>query len=136
MRTRAEGPARRRLRLAALPVVAVLVLALAGCGTEDDPDANRSRAEELTESAGARVLAEAIRVTLIADDNHDDRRTIEALQEAVSDIPGSPEITGIEDDDGDGRDDDGNVVIHVDDEVACLSVDEEGQEVDVSGGEC
>lgn len=132
MRTRAEGPARRRWRLAALPLVAAI--ALAGCGKDNDED--NSRAEEVTESAGARVLAEAIRVTLVADGNHDDRRTVEALEEAVSDIPGDPEVTGIEDDDGDGRDDDGEVVIHVDDEVACLTVDDDGKDVDVTGGEC
>jgi hypothetical protein len=107
---------------------------LVGCGKDDDT--NSSDAEEVTESAGARALAEAVRVTLIADGNHDDRRTVEALEEAVSDIPGSPEVTGIEDGDGDGRDDDGNVVIHVDDETACLSVDDDGKDVDVTGGEC
>jgi hypothetical protein len=132
MERRADRNARRWWRLAVVPVVAAV--ALVGCGKDDDQ--NSSDAEEVVESAGARALAEAIRVTLVTDGNHDDRRTVEALEEAVSDIPGSPEITGIEDDDGDGRDDDGNVVIHVDDEVACLSVDDDGQDVDVTGGEC
>lgn len=121
------------LRLKLVGVLAAVAL-VAGCGSGNDEESNEF--EEVTESAGARVLAEAMRVTLVADDNHDDRRTVEALEEAASDLPGSPEIDGIEDEDGDGRDDDGNVTVHVDDEVACLSIDEEGDDVDVTGGAC
>jgi hypothetical protein len=115
-------------------VALVAAVAFAGCGKGEDEETND--VEEVAESAGARGLAEALRITLVTDDSHDDRRSVEALDEAVSDLPGSPEITGIEDDDGDGRDDDGEIVVHVDDEVACLTVAANGDEVDVTGGEC
>jgi hypothetical protein len=82
------------------------------------------------------VVAEALRVVIIADDGPDtDRRKVKVLNESVDDLPGRPEVTGIEDKDGDGLDDDGKVEVHVKSEVACLTVSMAGR-VDVTGGAC
>jgi hypothetical protein len=99
----------------------------------DDPDDDIG---EVAESAAARAVAEVIRLALFEDDGPDsDRRKVEVLQESVDDLPGSPDVSGIADDDGDGLDDDGEVEVRVNDEVACLTVAEDG-EVDVTGGAC
>jgi hypothetical protein len=99
----------------------------------DDPDDDVG---EVAESAAARGVAEIIRLALFEDDGPDtDRRKVEVLQESVDDIPGSPDVSGIADEDGDGLDDDGNVEVRFNDEVACLTVAEDG-EVDVTGGAC
>jgi hypothetical protein len=111
--------------------------ATVGCGDDDSGRDAGDDVEEVTESAGARVVAEAIRATLLVDDLEEDEheRDVAVIQEAVDDLPGVPEVTGIADEDGDGRDDDGHIEVHVDDEVACLSVSESGT-VDVTGGRC
>jgi hypothetical protein len=118
-----------------------LVLVTASC-SDDDSDqtgndqSNADRAEQLIESAGARGLAEALRLFLLADDAFDEHpREVRVLQENVDDLPGSPEVSGIEDSDGDGLDDDGNLETHLNDEVACVSVSTGGR-VDVHGGAC
>lgn len=92
--------------------------------------------EELTERVSARVVAEATRATLVADDldEGEQESDVAVLREAVEDLPGEPEVTGIEDTDGDGRDDDGKPEVHTDDEVACLSISSGC--VDVSDGAC
>jgi hypothetical protein len=123
-------------------LVALVAALVAGCGDDssggkasggDDPDDN---AKEVAESAGARVVAEALRVVIWADKGPDtDRRKVDVLNESVADLPGRPEVTGISDDDGDGLDDDGKVEVHVKSEVACLSISEAGR-VDVTGGAC
>jgi hypothetical protein len=96
-------------------------------------------AEETAERVGARVSAEEFRVFLKAQDTDDNTggvREIEALREAADDLPGDPDVTGIEDADGDGVDDDGLVELKVDDEYACVTLPESGDEIDVSGGRC
>jgi hypothetical protein len=104
-----------------------------GTGQGDDPDDDVG---EVAESAAARAVAEIVRLALFEDDGPDtDRRKVAVLQESVDDLPGSPDVSGITDDDGDGLDDDGNVEVRVNDEVACLTVTEAG-EVDVTGGAC
>lgn len=132
-----------RTRAATASLVAGLALVgLGGCGDDGDDDAATDDnldddVEEVTESAGARAVAEALRGTILAEDleQDEDRRQVAVLTESVDDLPGEPEITGIEDRDGDGLDDDGNVGVRVDDEVACLSVAPDG-DVDVTGGAC
>lgn len=120
------------------PSLAV-ILAVTGCGSGDENDEDNTAAEEtedVLESVGARGLAEALRVVLLSDNMPEEqRRDVDVLQENVDDLPGDPEVTGIEDADGDGRDDDGKLQMHVDDEVACVSVADGGR-VDVTGGEC
>lgn len=111
---------------------------MAGCGDDDDDPADEPNdAEDVTESAAVRVVAEALRVTVAAEDLEEGEhpRDVAILEEAVADLPGEPEVSGIEDGDGDGRDDDGLLEVHVDEEVACVSVSDAG-EVDVTGGAC
>ena len=124
----------RRLRFARrlAAVTVVLALAVAGCGDDGDPDDADSddvvsEAEELAEDVGAYAVAQSLRASLAAQDVDDaDRRDVEVLEDAVDDLPGDPEVDGIEDTTGDGRDDDGRVAVRVGDEEACLTVAEDG----------
>jgi hypothetical protein len=126
------GWRRRRRGFVAVAVATAIALPLGGCG-DDDGEA----AGDVAESAGARVVAEAIRVSLLVRDLDDGQRAddVDVLREAVSDLAGEPDVSGIDDSDGDGRDDDGKVEVRVNDEAACLSVADNG-EVDVTGGRC
>ena len=142
----------RRLRILAALVALLVVAGSAAACSDDDDDATTQTgatsqddgqgddpdegAGEIAESAAARAVAEIIRLALFEDDGPDtDRRKVAVLQESVDDLPGSPDVSGITDDDGDGLDDDGAVEVRVNDEVACLTVAEDG-EVDVTGGAC
>jgi hypothetical protein len=118
--------------LAALGLV-LMVGVVGACG-DDDKD---EPFERLADSAGARSVAEALRVSLLAQDLHDDQHVddVAVIQAAVHDLPGDPEVAGIEDANGDGRDDDGKIEVRVDNEAACLTVHENG-EVNVSGDAC
>jgi hypothetical protein len=121
-------------------VCAVLVGA-AACSDDASDTAGDAidEVEERVGEAGARAGAEAFRVTLReqdADGAAGGLRTIEILQTAADDLPGDPEITGIEDGNGDGIDDDGYVQFVVGDESACVMVPESGDEIDVTGGAC
>ena len=125
----------RRLRFARrlAAVTVVLALAVAGCGDDDgdpddaDSDDVVSEAEELAEDVGAYAVAQSLRASLAAQDVDDaDRRDVEVLEDAADDLPGDPEVDGIEDTTGDGRDDDGRVAVRVGDEEACLTVAEDG----------
>ena len=120
-----------RRRLAALSLV-VMVGLVGACGDEDRDDFER-----LADTAGARSVAEALRVSLLAQDLHDDQHVddVAIIQAAVRDLPGDPEVSGVEDANGDGRDDDGKIQVRVDDEAACVTVHDNG-EVNVSGGAC
>ena len=111
-----------------------LALAVAGCGDDDgdpddaDSDDVVSEAEELAEGIGAYAVAQSLRASLAAQDLDDDadRRNVDVLEDAVDDLPGEPEVDGIEDTTGDGRDDDSRVAVRVGDEEACLTVAEDG----------
>lgn len=135
---------RRQFRVWPLLVIAALVGAMfAACGDDDDGDGETDideiddQAAEVTDSAGARGVAEALRLVLIEDDLDEDQhvRDVDVLQESVDDLPGEPDVQGIADEDGDGKDDDGKVEIRVNDEVACMSVSMDS-DVDVTGGGC
>lgn len=119
-----------------LALVAVAAVALLGC--DDDTVENvREEAEDVAGETGARAAAEAMRTSLEARDLDPDQtlRDVDVLDDAASDIPGDPEVTGIDDTDGDGRDDDGYVEIGVGDQAACVTVEANG-EVGVDNGEC
>jgi hypothetical protein len=126
-----------------MSVVALVVVGLMAVGACDDD--TRDKAEETVEDvkekageAGARAAAEAFRASLKAqdDDVAGGVRNVDVLRKAAEDLPGDPEITGIDDTDGDGRDDDGYVQATVGDENACITVPETGDDIDVTGGAC
>ena len=131
------------MRYSRVCLVALGIVGLVAVGACDDD--TRDKAEETAESikekageAGARAAAEAFRASLKAqnDDVPGGVRNVEVLREAAKDLPGDPEITGIDDSDGDGRDDDGHVQAKVGDENACITVPETGDDIDVTGGAC
>jgi hypothetical protein len=96
-------------------------------------------AEETAKQTGARTSAEAFRVSVKAQDTEGDPggvRNIQVLREAADDLPGGPRVLGIDDSNGDGIDDDGFVEVKVDDEFACVTLPESGDDVDVTGGRC
>lgn len=137
-----RGEAMRYLRICLVPLAALALLAGGACGDDDADDTVEDieeGVEERTGQAGARAAAEAFRVSLRAQDTDDEDggvRQIEALRDAADDVPGDPDITGIEDETGDGIDDDGYVQVDVGDESACVTLPETGNEIDVSGGAC
>jgi hypothetical protein len=136
----------RRLMIA---LTLSLLLWSLGCSddTQDDAQeaADSARAdleeagadlEEAVERGGARAVAEALRAAVEADDRseEDGPRSVDVLQESVNDLPGDPEVEGIADDDGDGLDDDGLITVRVEDEAACLTI--ENDDMDVDSGAC
>ncbi len=127
----------------------LVVVAAAGFATACDEDtrdkagdAVDSATEDIEEGANdatARAGAEAFRASLKAQETDDDAggvRKIEALQRAAEDVPGSPDVTGIADSDGDGIDDDGFVEVRVGNQVACVQLPESGNEIDVTDDAC
>jgi hypothetical protein len=132
------------MRYARIGLIALAAFGLiAGVACDDDTrDDLKDAAEEAKEKAaegGARVVAEGYRASIKAQDTDDASggvRNMEALRVAASDLPGDPEVTGIEDADGDGRDDDGYVQVTVEDENACVTLPESGDDIEVSGGAC
>jgi hypothetical protein len=120
-----------RLLVVAVPLAAMALLG--GCGDDDTGET----VERLAEGTGARGVAEAMRLSLLAQDLGDDQHVddVAVLRAAAEDLPGDPEIVGIEDGDGDGRDDDGRVEVRVDDEAACVTARDNG-EVGVAGRGC
>jgi hypothetical protein len=96
-------------------------------------------AEQTAKQTGARTSAEAFRVSVKAQDTEGKPggvRNVQVLREAADDLPGGPEVLGVDDADGDGIDDDGFVEVKVDDEFACVTLPESGDDVDVTGGRC
>jgi hypothetical protein len=134
---------RRTIAMRCAVVAASLVLAGVAASCDDDNDASdavdeaREDIEDAVGSAGARGAAEAMRAALEATDLEGDEtvRDVAVLQENADDVPGSPTVTGIEDADGDGKDDDGKVQLAVGDQEACVTVSDSG-EIDVSGEAC
>jgi hypothetical protein len=112
----------------ALAVVIIACLSVAACG---------SSAKKSLNEAGARAAAETARGVLKSKnlDKGETVRSVSVLQDAVSKIPGSPDVTGISDGNGDGKDDDGKVQFTVGDQHACLTAQDNGS-VDVTDGAC
>jgi hypothetical protein len=104
----------------------------------DTVDSATDDAATAADQTAARVAAEALRASLKANDTADEEgiRSVAAIEEATADLPGNPEISGVEDSDGDGLDDDGQVQVTVDDEQACISLPAEGEDTEVTGGAC
>lgn len=127
---------------ATLTAITVLLPAFMACGDDEAvTDGGGDDATELEERAdqlGARSAAEAVRADLHARDLGSDEslRSVEILEESTGTIPGDPAVLGLEDTTGDGLDDDGLVQIEVGEETACLSVGEDDDTIDVSGGTC
>jgi len=129
-------------RLGGLLVACLLLFGIAACGdskddAQDAVDSAREQAENAAGAAGARAAAEAMRGVLQAKhlEANQTVRDVVVLQAAADDVPGSPTVTGIEDQDGDGKDDDGKVQFAVGDQVACVSVQDNG-EISVSSDSC
>lgn len=124
-----------------MAVVAATGLALGLAACDDDSrdeiaDDARDLGEQVEDAAGeasARAVAESLRGAIVADDldGGASRRDVDVLEESVADLPGEPEVTGIEDGDGDGRDDDGLIEVRVGDQRACLQIAEPGADDDV-----
>jgi hypothetical protein len=129
-------------RFGRLLVAGLLLFGIAACGDSNDDaqdavDSAREKAEDVAGATGARASAEALRGLLQAKnlDANETLRSVAVLQAAADDLPGSPSVTGIDDQDGDGKDDDGKVQIAVGDQVACVSVQDNG-ETSVSSDSC
>jgi hypothetical protein len=143
-----DGHLVRMKRLASGVLVAMSALGLVACGGDDDVDEAvdevteeaedlREDAEDLAGGVTARAAAEAMRGFIEADDLDPGQtaRNITVLQNAAEQVPGSPTISGIEDTDGDGNDDDGKVLVAVGGQEACVTVEDNG-ELSVAGAAC
>ncbi len=95
-------------------------------------------AAQAADDVTARATAEALRVSLKGNDTADEEgiRSVKAIQQAADDLLGDPEITGIEDGDGDGLDDDGKVQVTQDGSDVCVSLPETGEDTTVTDGPC
>jgi hypothetical protein len=130
--------------LAALAATWFAVMALVACSddtqdkVEDAASSVREDAENIAGKGAAFVLAQELRAALKAKDleNGETERDVSVLNAVVQDLPGDPDITGIEDGNGDGKDDDGKVEAHVSDQTACLTISEDGKETDVKDDAC
>lgn len=143
----------RRLAGSVLLGAALLLPAgvLAGCSDSQKDDIRssasslQSQASDAASAAAPRAAAEAMRASLVADrtagtnagngTTPENPRSVNRLDEAADNVPGNPTISGIEDKDGDGNDDDGKVQFQVDDNYACLTVGTDGS-TDVSSERC
>ena len=134
------SPRWRRL----IGAAAVAVLLGAGCSDEtqkevdEAADSVREDAEDAAGNAGARTVAESFRASLKTNDiaENDGFRSVEALRDVAEDLPGDPDVSGIEDADGDGLDDDGNVEVTVEDKSACVVIPETGEDTEVTDEAC
>ena len=136
------------MRARPLPFLAAGLLALGSltvaCSSEttdnakDTIDSAADDAATAADQTQARIAAEALRTSLKSNGTADEEgiRSVAAIDEAVADLPGDPEVTGVEDGDGDGLDDDGKVGVTVDEEQACLTLPEEGEDTEVTSEAC
>ena len=98
----------------------------------------REDAEDGAGAVGARTQAEALRASLKGNDTADAEgvRSVAAINEAAADLPGDVEVTGVDDADGDGLDDDGRVQVDQGDQSACVILPAEGEDTTVENGAC
>ena len=125
--------------VAVMVATGLAVAALAGCSDDTTDKVKRaaSTVQENVGEAGAFALAEALRGALAVKDLPEGQteRDVDVLDQVVRDLPGNPDFTGIEDADGDGVDDDGNVQANLGDRAACLHIAENG-DMNVDKGAC
>lgn len=119
-----------------LAVAAVLVFGAAAC--DDDAGNVVNEAQQKVGEAGARGVAEGLRASLKTEGENAKGGlcNAETLQKAADKVPGDIEVTGIDDADDDGVDDDCYVQVTVGNQSACVTVPRSGTNVDVSGGDC
>lgn len=133
-------------RSLAVTAFAAVVLALGGCTDEardearDELDEALDDLEEAADTAGARVVAEAIRLAILVEaDDDENGRSVAVIEEAIGLLPGEPDVSGIADGDEDGLDDDGRLIVRANDEVACVSLARrvtDFDHIDVYNGPC
>jgi len=122
-------------------LVAPLVAGCASETTDKTGDAVESARDDVStgaDEAQARSIVEALRASIKGNATADEKgvRSVAALQEAADDLPGDPAISGIDDADGDGLDDDGKVQANVGGSAACLTLPATGEDTTVKGGAC
>jgi hypothetical protein len=131
-------------RVVALLVAAAAMFSFGACSDETKSkvkDAAKSAREDAANAAGtaaAYTEAQALRAALKAKDlkQGQTERDVSVLNQVVRDLPGDPKVTGIKDGNGDGKDDDGKVEVHVGDQAACLTISADGKDTNVDKGAC
>lgn len=109
-------------------VLALPFAALAGCSSE---------VNDAVDEASARTQAEALRASLEASkEDGENLRSVTLIAASVEDLPGEPNVTGVEDTDGDGLDDDGMVEVELDGGKACVTLESDGDDSGVTDEAC
>jgi hypothetical protein len=102
---------------------------------QEEVEQELDEAGETIDEGTARAHAEVFRQRLTElGQDETPSRAVSDLEDIASELPGDPDVSGIEDTDGDGDDDDGKVEITVDDSSACVTVS--ASTVDVAEGAC
>ncbi len=118
-------------------MTAVGALMLVSCG-DDAPDAGQiaDQAGDLASQSAVRVQAETLRGVIKerGDGDAAKYRSISMLSGAVDDLPGDTTVSGLDDRDGDGQDDDGKLELVINGERACVAI--EGTNTTVTSGAC
>lgn len=134
-----------RLRHLVIMLVAVLGLAsVSGCSEETQKkvdDAVESAKQDIKKKsgeAGARAAAEALRLGANAKSRADDKpmRSVSVLRDVAKELPSSVTVSGIDDGNGDGLDDDGRVSVAYEGKNACVELPEQGRNATVRSGSC
>jgi hypothetical protein len=135
--------AMHRTRTAPFILVFVSIAGVLAACSDETRDETREAAEsagddldQVVDEGSARAVAEALRAAIESDDDYDDsgQPTVAVINDNVADLPGDPQVEGVADADGDGFDDDGAVDVRVDDEGACLRLNDGS--IDVENGAC
>jgi hypothetical protein len=135
---------RRSKLLSMLALLGVVAILVAGCSEETKDkagDVGKSLEEDAKDNVGkgaALLVAETFRTSLKTNQAamEEGLRSMAALEEVRQDMPGDPDISEIKDDNGDGLDDDGKVLIKSSDKMACVIVPETGDDTEVKEGAC
>jgi hypothetical protein len=128
-----------------IALIAPLALIPLACGDDDQSVEDRAQdaasdaadaVDEKVDEGLARGQAEILRERIkdAADGDETAWPTITVIEGAVADLPSDPEVTGVEDADGDGRDDDGKIGITIDESNACVTIG--ADDIDVTGDAC